>query len=130
MIYAHTSFLTMPAALERHPDLLRVLLLAEPDGMVAVSTLIRREVAELPLAAEVRRRVTRLLEDPRVLQVEVSALIVDVALSLTDGLGTARNTHLATALSLRPAVVAFVCDDSALSVAARSHGLRTWTPPV
>lgn len=129
MIYAHTSALIAVAAVGRpHADGLRLLLRSDPAGMVVVSALARREVATLPVAAAVRGRVGRMLADPRVLQVEDTALIAAIAADLTGDLGPDRNTHLATALSLRPAVAAFLCTDPALARAARSCGFRAGPP--
>jgi hypothetical protein len=124
VIYAHTSALVVAAAATGpDTDALGRLLSAEPAGMLVVSALARRETAALPMSAEVRRRVLLMLDDPRVLQVETSELIGAIARSLAADLDEARRVHLATALSLRPAIVAFVCADPPLAGAARSCGL-------
>ncbi|MFD1145858.1 PIN domain-containing protein [Saccharothrix hoggarensis] len=124
MIYLHTTALLRlasgrgGAALSAFPP-------ARSGELAAFSSLTRVEAA----GRGTRRRVDRLLEDPRFLEIRVSALILDlVDLVADDGLDTRRAVHLATALSLRPVITAFFSHDRRLNAAALAHGLPPPAP--
>ncbi|MBB4969417.1 hypothetical protein [Saccharothrix violaceirubra] len=64
-----------------------------------------------------------LFTDPRVVEVRVSDLVLDLAASV-HGVDPSGAVHLATALLLGPSVTGFACADHHLRAAARANGLR------
>lgn len=129
MIYLDSSALVKLALTEPESRALTTWLAERTDQALVSSALHRAEVLRaiwlaepgaLPRGQRVIRRIGR---------VALSYEVLDNAATLPPGrIGTAAAIHLASALAIRPDLVAFVAYDAALLDAAREAGLPVDSP--
>jgi uncharacterized protein len=123
-LYADSSALTKLAVEERESPALRSAV-AEADLVSSIVSAVEVPRAVRALGAD--RRAARVIQS--IVRIELTEEVVQTAVDLDPPvLRSLDAIHLASALSLGPALEAFVCYDRRLSAAAEQAGLSVLRP--
>ena len=129
MLYLDSSALVKLAITETESASLRNWLAERPNLILVSSSLIRAEVPRAIWRADPSALPESYLVIQRTTEIEVTDSVLSKAASVRPAILRAADAiHLASALTLRPDLTAFVAYDKRLLAAAKEAGLPTASP--